>query len=84
MEKNEHLAPKIAIASIIGAVALYDALCAPGDTISEETDRLRKTKLGRFLVPFVVTTTALHLLRAIPEKYDWIHSLTRFKRDDSF
>lgn len=83
MENEKHIAPKLAIATIMGGVALYDALCERGDTISEETSRLRATKFGRFLVPFMVTTTALHLLEAIPKKWDWIHRLAELKQKSS-
>ena len=69
---HEHIPSKLAIASIIGGVALYDALCPRGETISEGADRLRETKIGKYLVPLVVATTSMHLTRTIPEKYDWL------------
>ena len=85
MEKNrinDHLPSKAAIAAIVGGVALYDCLCPRGETISEGVDRLMETKLGKAAVYGIVTTTALHLMNAMPEKYDWLHQLTKFKKID--
>jgi len=78
--KHEHIHSKAAIAALVGGVALYDYLAPHGETISEGVDRLMETKLGKAAVYGIVTTTALHLLNVMPEKYDWLHRLTERKR----
>ena len=87
MEKNDekHIAPKIAIAALIGGVALYDYLVENSETITAETRRTRqKSKLGNFIVQALIWTTAAHLSGVYEklglEDYDWIHRLDSFKR----
>lgn len=72
-----------AIGAIALGVVLFDANCEKEGTISEETYRLAETKLGRFVVPFVILSTAAHLLRAIPEEYDWIHRVAKLSPKNS-
>lgn len=77
MEKNktkiEHLPSKLAIAGLIGGVALYDIKCPRGETISEGVDRLlEKHKLATL---GVIAVTALHLGNVLPDRYDPIHNL---------
>lgn len=72
---ERHVPSKLAIGAIIGGVALYEALCPKGELISEEVDRLRETKVGRYVVPIVIGTTALHLLRLLPPAIDPLHRL---------
>ena len=81
-ERLEHWQSKAAIAGIIGGVALYDYLCPAGETISEGCDRIMETKLGKAALYGAVATTALHLTNLMPEKYDWLHQLTKFKKID--
>lgn len=82
MERSEHFHSKAAIAAIVGGVALYDYLCPPGETISEQCDRIMETRLGKAALYGIVATTALHLVNAIPEKYDWLHQVTKMKKID--
>lgn len=81
-ERHEHLPSKIAIATVLGGVAVYDCLCPRGETISEGCDRLLQTKLGKLAVPLVAYTLAAHVSNHIPEKYDPIHWLTKLKKDE--
>lgn len=78
----ERWRPKIAIASVLGGVALYDFLCPKGDTISEGCDDLIGTKIGRIAVPLVAYTLAAHVSNHIPEQLDPIHWLTKLKPSD--
>lgn len=77
----EHFPSRAAIGGIIAGVSVYEALCPPGEFISDEVDRLRDTKIGRFVVPLVIGATAGHLLGVIPPKWDIIHQMTRLKRE---
>lgn len=82
MEKRpeRHGYSKAAIAAVLGGVALLDVMAPKGETISEGVDRLMENPLGKLAVHAVVWTTALHLLNLMPEKYDWLHQLTKLKR----
>lgn len=75
----EHLPSKIGIAALLGGVALYDAFCPKGETISEGVERTMERPLGRLAVHALVWTTAGHLTRVIPDKYDWLHRLASLK-----
>ena len=70
---------KVAIASIIGGVAIYEALCPDGELISEQVDRIMSSKMGKIAVHTLVWTVAGHLTGVIPEKYDWLHRLASMK-----
>lgn len=64
---------QMAIAALAIGVVAFDVLCEKGGTITEETRRLRETRLGRFLVPFLVRSVAAHLLEEVEPEHDWIH-----------
>lgn len=71
--KIEHLPSKLAIAGLIGGVALYDIKCPKGETISEGVDRLlEKHKLATL---GTIAVTALHLGNVLPDRYDPIHNM---------
>lgn len=72
-DKEKHLQSKLAIAGLIGGVALYDIKCPKGETISEGVDRLmEKHKLATL---GVIAITAAHLGNILPDRYDPIHNL---------
>lgn len=79
MEKRDHLYSKAAIMAVIGGVALLDWAAPRGETISEGVDRIMENKVGKVAVHLLVWTTALHLTNLMPEKYDWLHYLTKSK-----
>ena len=72
---ENHLPSKLAIGLGIAGIVAYESFAPKGELISEQVDRYRETKIGRFVVPLLISTVALHLLRAIPPKYDWVHRL---------
>lgn len=72
---RKHWRPRLAWLAIGAFVTLYDATCPKGETLSEEAERAMEHPLGKLAVHALVWTTAGHLTRVIPEKYDWIHKL---------
>ena len=66
-----------AIAAIAIGVVAFDVLCEDGGTITEETRRLRDTKLGKYLVPFIIRSVAAHLLEEVDPEHDWIHQVAK-------
>lgn len=81
-EKNknriEHLPSKLAIAGLIGGVALYDIKCPKGETISEGVDRL--IERHKLLTLGTIAVTAAHLANILPERVDPFHRLTLLKK----
>lgn len=74
---HKNIAPKLAILAIGLFVAVFDATCKSGNTISEETYRMRRTKIGRFLVPKVIDAVADHLLERRPIEEDPVHTIAQ-------
>jgi len=74
---REHWRSRLAMIAIAGIVVIHDATCKQGDTITEETRRLRQTKLGRFIVPWLVDSVADHLLERVEPENDWIHQVAK-------
>lgn len=68
-----------AVGATVLSVLAIEAVAKKGEMISDGVDHLRDTKIGKYVVPFVVLSTAGHLLGMIPEKYDWIHRLSDLK-----
>lgn len=65
---------------LVGGVIAYDMLCPPGQTLSEGVDRAMETRLGRAASIGAIAVTALHLVNAIPQKYDPIHTAVEIRR----
>lgn len=74
-ERHEHLAPKVAIAVILGFVAVYDAVCKRGNTISEQVDRWRESDRTSGVTNFVIDSLYKHLKRSVPPEEDPVHWL---------
>lgn len=72
---REHWRSRLAMLAIAGIVIIHDATCKKGDTITEETRRLRGTRLGRYIVPWLVDSVADHLLERVDPEEDWIHQV---------
>lgn len=72
---RQHWRSRLAMFAISLIVIGHDATCKKGDTITEETRRLRQTKLGRFVVPWLVDSVADHLLERVEPEDDWIHQV---------
>lgn len=62
-----------AIAVLLGGVALWDALCDDGQTISEGCDRLLETH--PIATELVMLALYLHCANRVPESADPIHWL---------
>lgn len=74
----EHMAPKLAITAILGFVALYDGLCKPGNTISEQVDRWRENETTSDLTNWTLDVLYDHLKRNRPPEKDPIHRFARY------
>lgn len=72
---KQHWRSRLAMLAIAGIVVWHDATCKKGDTITEETRRLRGTRLGRYIVPWLVDSVADHLLERVSPENDWIHQI---------
>ncbi len=79
-DKEKHLPSKLAIAGLIGVVALYDIKCPKGETISEGVDRLLERH--KLLTIGTIAVTALHLGNALPDRYDPIHNMFKMIKGD--
>ncbi len=66
---------RMAWAAIAGFVVLYDATCPKGETLSEELSRMRQTKIGNKVVPWLVDSVSDHLLERVEPEKDWIHNV---------
>jgi hypothetical protein len=77
---RDHWKSYAAVGATVLSVLAIEAAAEKDQMITHGVDRLRATKVGSVAVPFVVISTAAHLLGAVPEKYDWIHQMTKLKR----
>lgn len=75
---KEHWQPKMAWSALIGFVAVYDAMCPPRETLSEQMDRWRESG---DVADFVVDAMYRHLKRLDPPEEDIIHQLAILCRD---
>lgn len=73
MEKPR--ASTIAWLSVPAAIAAYDYLCPKGEQLSERADEWCENPVKRVAVGLAMGALSLHLINAIPEKYDVIHYL---------
>jgi len=69
----------LAWGALIGGVALYDAFCPKGETMSEGVDRALETRTGRVLALGAIAVTSCHLANILPERYDPFHHALKWK-----
>jgi hypothetical protein len=79
---REHWRSRLSMLAIAGIVIVHDMTCKKGDTITEETRRLRQTKLGQHVVPWLVDSVADHLLERVAPEDDWIHKVAELSPKD--
>lgn len=79
---KKRIGAKLAIAALIAGVVAWDVLSPKGSTISEEIYRMRRTKIGKYVVPWAVTTVAHHLLEQTPLEQDWIYQVSHLGSKD--
>jgi hypothetical protein len=66
------------------AVYAYDKYAPSGEMMSERFDEWMDHPVKRAIAAGVLGTVALHLVNAVPEKWDWIaHVLPPKERPDS-
>ena len=61
----------IAWVSVAAAIILYEALCPPGQLMSEAVDRYRRRH--PFITNGIIFYIAMHLMRQWPRKIDPLH-----------
>lgn len=61
------------------AIAAYELLCPPEETISEGTDRY--IEKHPILTRAIIGYTALHLMNWLPKELDLFHQFTKLKRN---
>lgn len=76
---REHWRPRLAWIAIGAFVALYDATCPKGETLSEEVYRLRETKLGRFLADKLMSDVVTHL----QGEHNWINDIASLNQKNN-
>lgn len=64
---------------LAGGVAIYDALCPPGETMSEAVDRALESRTGRILALGAIAVTSCHLANLLPERYDPFHQALKWR-----
>lgn len=69
----------LAWTGLAAGVAAYDYFCPPGETLSEGVDRALETRTGRVLALGGIAIVASHLANMLPQRYDPLHQLTKFK-----
>lgn len=62
---------------LIGGITVYDVTCPRGQTLSEAADIA--VERHPIATTALVGMVALHLVNAIPERYDVLHRLTTFR-----
>lgn len=62
--------------AIAGLVTAYEIACPPGELLSEGVDRGIEQR--PLLTKLAIGVTALHLMNAIPERYDPFHRGVNF------
>lgn len=63
---------------LIGGIAVYDLTCPKGQTLSEAADIA--VERHPVMTTALVGMVALHLVNALPERYDLLHRLTELRR----
>ena len=67
--------------ALSGSVLAYEALCQPGETLSERLDPIVARPLGRLAIGAFGLMTVAHLINECPEPLDLWHKLGEFRHD---
>jgi hypothetical protein len=62
-------------------ILLYDALCPPGETLSEAVDSALEHPVGKYAAIGAIAITGAHLLNVLPNRIDPLHITLRVIHD---